>query len=363
MFAVELLHTFGLSLILFRILPSVDMIRGLMVLTSVAVFPAFMKTLIKMREFSTGGGPKRFFLIILNAFAFLIQLGAIPVMMLLGFTMSHSEKTTALITAERFGNNTNTLERDPTTTGLSFHSIMWEIPVGLICVSLAYWENFADSDLYLCGLRISMNKWKKNLHACREKVYMFVSLWKIVWTLIFAYLLLDNFYLTLFVHSERNVTTTSGEVKSVHKRQAPISLNTTTTTTAAPGDDKAYLVEESIRLHFLGYGPMWALMFATVVCTYFGMMACKLCMQIVGFAMPMMLATPATLAVILTQCMVQQWIPGHLNLIVWFCPEEAVMGDMLPFHYIAFGLLWLSQMIIASHIWFPASGRMTKTER
>nr|AHX26699.1 chitin synthase [Leptochiton asellus] len=364
-FFVEGLHSLGVSLIVFRILPRVDMVRGLMILTTVAIFPAFMKTLIKMKEFSTTGGVKRFSLVVLNAFAFLIQLGAIPVLMILRFLVTIPEKHIALEKAGRSNivnrTESNILHRDASTTVLDFRSIAWEIPVALVCVSLAYWENFADSDLLVCGLKISMNKWKKNLHACREKVYMFVSLWKIIWTLTFAYLLLDNFFLTLFVYDDdRNVTTKTGDTKELFrgKRQAD---NATFVGTPDPDENSVHLTQEAIRHHFLAYGPMWALMVSTLLCSYFGMMACKLCMQLIGFAMPMLLATPATLAVILLQCMGPNWIPSHLNLIVWYCPEQS--GSMLPFHYICLGLLWLSQMIIASHIWVPASGRMTKTER
>ena len=69
----------------------------------------------------------------------------------------------------------------------SFH-MEWELPIALVLVSLAWWENFVDRDVK-CGSRklVDMKLLKENLVATRCKTNVLSSAWKIAATLLFAY--------------------------------------------------------------------------------------------------------------------------------------------------------------------------------
>ncbi|XP_050401179.2 chitin synthase chs-2 [Patella vulgata] len=112
--------------------------------------------------------------------------------------------------------------------------------------------------------------------------------------------------------------------------------------------------------HVEQFGPLYIHLLSSWVCSYFSGLACKLCMQFLGFSLPLALATPVTATVVMMQCR-YNFLPSSANFYFWVCPD--IDGDFVTYHYVLLALAWLSQMIITSHIWFQHSDRMSKVER
>jgi hypothetical protein len=73
---------------------------------------------------------------------------------------------------------------------LASFQIEWELPIALMLVSLVWWENFIDRDIK-CGSSyklVNMKLLKENIIATRCKTNFISSLWKILVTLLFAYI-------------------------------------------------------------------------------------------------------------------------------------------------------------------------------
>ncbi|KAK3096905.1 hypothetical protein FSP39_004615 [Pinctada imbricata] len=457
---VELLHSFGLCLLVFHILPRMDMARCLLNLCGIFTVPAFLKTISTAMDGSLPG-IKRFTLAVLNGIAFLIQFGNLAATTMFSLPLSEDEKRDLL--KEVIGNTegsaitstssniTHSIERPNPTFG---NRIMWEIPVSLFLISISYWENYVSSDFSICSLKIPLLEWKKQLHSVRQRLYIFAGIWKIGWTMVFAVLLLPGFSFNLeftgdhHVNVEKSLTTPSprlpelppiltqppptvarnlvedmenmstttlatttnqsnstlvgggrtfvkrsisdvinnaiskGDFSSIlnltedslPRRRTPSPLPeglTTTTTEPKPtkpsNSDKStsnpsslYIIElpESVKENFQRYGPLYAQMVASTLLSYFGSLACKLCMQTYGFTVPLFLATPITLGLVLAQCYTN-FIPSYLY--IWLCPESS--GDLRLFHLLWLCVLWISQLIVTGHIWSPKNGRMAKIER
>ncbi|CAF4999225.1 unnamed protein product, partial [Rotaria magnacalcarata] len=116
--------------------------------------------------------------------------------------------------------------------------------------------------------------------------------------------------------------------------------------------------------HSLGpFVPMIIHFFSTGLCYYFSKSACKMQMQRVAFAVPLTLATPVTLAIMIGLC---QWKTDQIVLIreimYWECSEN-LSSTRITWHIVVGLSLWyLSQLWITSHVWFPENKRLATTE-
>lgn len=103
---------------------------------------------------------------------------------------------------------------------------------------------------------------------------------------------------------------------------------------------------------------------ASGLCYYKGRLACKLCMQRLGFALPLTLVTPVTLSIALVIC---KWFPDSAILktdfVYWTCHEGYQQGSFKWQVLCGLGLWWLSQLWIGGHVWFGKGQRLAFTER
>lgn len=110
--------------------------------------------------------------------------------------------------------------------------------------------------------------------------------------------------------------------------------------------------------------PMFLQVLCSGLCYYTGRLACKLCMQRLGFALPLTLVTPATITISLVIC---KWFPDAAifkeDFIYWTCHEGYQAGSFKWQLICGLGLWWLSQLWIGVHIWFGKGQRLAFTER
>ena len=337
---MELFHTFGLCLLVFRVLPLFDMMRGLIVLGSIYLIPATLKAIFEGLDNSLTC-QRKFISSILNIGVVMIQLASIFGCCAFGISLTPEEKLTLQNeAANETAHALVTIARPPLTNEPRW---LWEIPVALICISISYWENFVDGDLSLFGFTIRFQSWKKYLHHCRPRIYIIASIWKIGAAVAFAKIFHPDFDFSLN-HSSDTVDGTS-----LIKQKTVIG----------PDVFNPFEFSEQTIQHFEVYGILYIQAISILVMSYCARTACKMCMQIFGFSLPLILSTPVSAAVIVLQCLFQFLPTG--GVFVWVCQEKD--GDLWILHLVWLVVLWLSELFIVSYIWFPNSCRMEKADR
>ena len=132
-----------------------------------------------------------------------------------------------------------------------------------------------------------------------------------------------------------------------------------------PPPSKGEEREITFKDHWITYlVPMLLQVVCSGLCYYTGRLACKLCMQRLGFALPLTLVTPITLSVALVIC---KWFPDsavfQTDFVYWTCHEGYETGSFKWQVICGLGLWWLSQLWIGGHVWFGKGQRLAFTER
>lgn len=361
-FVIELAHTAGLSILVFRLLPLVDMIRGLILMSSVFLIPAFLKTISSLRDNSMSK-KKRLVLFILNILALAVQVCSIVACSLTNF---------------RLAGGSPIQRNEDQTSGIG----LWELPVALLFVSLSYWENYVDGDVCLGSITIPILGWKRGIHAVRQRLYILASIWKISWTVVFAALLLPDFSFNISssspVASGNNsyiYDRTNGYIASFSPRNEKTPLNGSLHpsknidslkhvepkgTSSSNGEywKKDEMKSESTWSILALYTPLIIQALSSLGLGYFGGLACKVCMQIIGFSLPLCLTPLVTVALIVGHCYGELLPLGTYD---WVCPTTNTVSLRVELLWLA--ALYISQIVITSHVWFPQTGRMTKIDR
>ena len=360
---IELLHTFGLCLLVFRVLPLLDMLRGLIVLGNIYIIPAMLKAIFEGADKSTGQR-RKFISFLLNFGAVLIQVGSIVACCVFGITMTKDEKDSLRKAVLSVENETLGIISRP---HISNHSnLMWELPVALVCISLSYWENFVDGDLTIFGRTVKLQRWKKYLHHAKPRLYIIASVWKIVWVFGLAIILQPGFTFNLSYAAQSGLDkhstslNNSDTVVILDNRTQSIDMSSDVNNESA-GESEIFnpfqFSEDTVK-HFELFGILYVQLFSVIILTYCGSTACKMCMQLFGFSLPLILTTPLSIAVVILQCL-YEFLPT--GVFVWVSYEEE--GNLWILHLVWLVVLWLSELFIVSHIWFPCNGRMEKAER
>lgn len=102
MFIAESLHTIGVALLFFKVLPELDVVKGAMITNCLCIIPAILTLLSRNSRDS-----KRFVKVIVDMAAIVAQVTGIIVWPL--------------------------LENKP---------VLWLIPISTFCISLGWWENY-----------------------------------------------------------------------------------------------------------------------------------------------------------------------------------------------------------------------------
>ena len=156
-FIVEAAHTFGLCMFVFKVLPAYDVIRALLLTSATNIIPSALKL------FLTKGG-RGVMSVIADILSLVMQCSVFFLM---------TVYTTKPTKDGRVNNNSSQL---------------LELSASVVLISVRYWENFVDRDVGA----IAIQSFKQSLRIGRCKTYIFVSLWKILLTLGFAYLLVPQ---------------------------------------------------------------------------------------------------------------------------------------------------------------------------
>ncbi|CAH1795257.1 unnamed protein product [Owenia fusiformis] len=350
---METVHGVGMSLFVLRVLPCLDVIRATLVMTTVFSIPSFLIILFTERD--ADSSKKRVITYTLDILALMMQLTVFVVM--LTFTNSCNVSDPAAVSSDWIKLNEG-------------GDVFWEIPVSVLLISLGWWENFADKDIYLGSVEIPLRYFREVLQHVRIKTYMFVSLWKCIVVFLMSFALYPSIVSPTqpFVNTTvTNSSETSYDILNVIEAFASDTpgLNGTTTTlkpTRAPEIPCDYDGDYFRCLYT--YVPFIIQVTTSYAVFFFSKTAVKLLQQRICFSIPLCITTPVTILWFI--------ILGYFNnpdlfryneFTYWNIPTD-VWKPAFTFHFV-FGLLvwWLSMMWLARHVWFPANDRLATTDR
>ncbi|CAF3788907.1 unnamed protein product [Adineta steineri] len=423
-FLLESIHTFGVCLLVFRVLPSCDVIRGLLLMNAVCTIPAFCKLTLSK---SNSRPMLRFLTLFIDLAAFVAQCSVYFVVTSTQYTAFLTKPlvtTTTPATSMDEPSSFDSLDSINTALSNSIKSSTdtleqvrlrfgWEAPIALFCVSIVWWENYVDRDIKLGKLNIPLGTYKRHLQSVRSKANIGASIWKIALTVAFSFLLLprehfDNVFVSFVnnptgnipiessIHSGSDLNNFEGgsnqydmnnnDLPVRHKRQMPFPGDDNNTIMGKIGNsDQMSLFpggdddpgaadpfnyqpdrEKTIDDYWHSIGPFVPMIihfFSTGLCYYFSKSACKMQMQRMAFAVPLTLATPVTLAIMIALC---QWKTDQIvfirEIMYWECSENFATPRITWHIIIGLSLWYLSQLWITSHIWFPENKRLATTE-
>lgn len=314
--AIETLHTAGMSLFAFYVLPSVDPIRGVMLTFGVGVIPS----LLKLFDTQSDNG-RKCYATIADIAALVVQISILVLWPI-----------------------TNVIHQ-------SSNELSWTIPSSLLLISIGWWENYVNKFTKMSKFGRVLKEFKHKVRRMRTKVYILVSMWKIILTL-----------------GLMTIMVTAGNKSCLSVLYFDVEYATDCPHLLNPVGNNV----DSTMFHREPYLVAVVQILSCLLCYQLSKTACKIMLQVVSFSLPLMLSTPIIASLFIASC--EAWgmqerantiLPNYL---FWTCDINGIsrgfLHTLFSEYFIPVGLLWwLSFMWITLHIWMPSAGRLVQTER
>ena len=324
---METLHTIGVVMLVFVILPSLDVVKGAMLTNCLCFMPALLSLLSRNSDESKRG---------VKVFLDLLSVAA-----------QFSSFIIWPLTTQQDSN------------------VAFLIPVASLLVSLGWWENYIDKNSPFRIIK-GLASIKDNLYRSRYFVYVFISCWKIVVilvTMIVSRYLIDGSVSYMF--TQFKTAFSQHKILIIRDRSDLSSLATHDTHVGIEGEWIELDSNASTPISFL-----LVQVIATWLCYVVGKFACKIMIQGFSFAFPLSLTVPISISVFIASCGVyfedscnfSNILPRYL---FWTCPSEPFVNDTSFFNlHAVMWLVWLlSQTWTTIHIWMPKCERLAATEK
>ena len=320
---MESLHTIGIVLLVFAVLPSLNVVRGAMLTNCLCVVPGLLAFLSRHQ-----GEKWLYGKLLLDLLALLGQLSAF-----LHWTLMESFQ--------------------PGTP-----SSRWLLPLSCILISCGWWENFAG-DYSQVRLVRALARMKESLHRSRYFIQVIVAPLKMI--LMICGMFAVRYWLDgscAYLFTQLRSAFSSHKVLIVRDRAEVLS--------AHDG-----IEEEWLELDTFGATPLWFVFVqvsATWLCYVFGKFACKICIQGFSFTLPLVLTVPLSIIVFSVSCdlhlgdtcALAHFMPRHL---FWSCPSEPSNGSFVSLENVLWIVWIMSQIWICIHICKPRCERLATTEK
>ncbi|ELT92724.1 hypothetical protein CAPTEDRAFT_22207, partial [Capitella teleta] len=299
---VESVHSCGLFFLAFLGLPKLDVFRGMLTLCAIGCVPSLLRAL----TLSKTSKKER----ILDALSAIVQFAGMLAWML--------------------------------KQVIDF----WPIPVGVILISVVWWENFIDkyhgqfdfSMTWYERIAKRLTNHRRKVQKSQVKISIFVSLWKMVFS--------TGLLLALY---------------------SPSSLPWGT-------GFNALFDQNNFKAHENTGGIVydWLYVFAAqsvpgIICKYLFTLAVRGSMQVPCIAVPMLLSTPISLGVSIWACYDcnSAWKLNAEDSLFWNCfSGHDGLVDVLLYRWGVVGVaFWVAEMWTTRYLWFPKVERLAKTGR
>ncbi|XP_071085236.1 chitin synthase chs-2-like isoform X2 [Haliotis cracherodii] len=320
---VETLHSIGLCIFVFLVLPSLDPLLGFFLTLSVAVIPSVFRIFESREENNDADGgvndttqstARKVVKGVLNFFLAVVHIATVALWAL----------------------RTHTQQGKPTNTIL--------LPVSLVLISVTWWENYVSGINWLTGIQ-------RRIREQRVKVDFMTSIIKIITTLLVPAVIFapggDNCVATFFL-TRTNATECSlfGNLRLEDYRHPIVS---------SCSEELPFLVAAVCIL-------------CSAICYGMSKACCKVRAQILCFSIPMLLSTPFTFGLILLSYSTSNKNSNFLSCsFEWVEPIPEFSDFLLQFtvdYWIPIGIFgYITLFCIVDHIWHPSDERLARTHR
>jgi hypothetical protein len=253
---VEIGQTLGIVIFLFKVLPQTGNITGLLLMGGVCIVPSILKVI-----FSSHRGMTRFKKMI----TFIFDILAI---------VCQASVWVVFIFVKNFDNGL------PKKNDFELFLIL-----STSLISLGWWENFAQVRFTTNRVSYFIQNQINELRKYNAKIYLLVNAAKIVCTFMFSYVMMTKNMQEQYIN---------------FKNQINFTANKDLLLTANLNLESKKLIEEDVFFkNATVYFPFMLHVISTAVCFFTGRTACKVLMQRLGFSLPLVLSTPATLLLVI----------------------------------------------------------------
>ncbi|XP_054284217.1 chitin synthase chs-2-like isoform X1 [Macrosteles quadrilineatus] len=333
-FIMETLHTVGLAMLIFVILPELDAIKGAMLTNCVCFVPAVLSLLSRNTKGCTSRSEKTE--VYMKAIVDIVAIAAQAT----GFVMW------------------------PLLEG-GQHPNLWIIPISLACISCGWWENFIGKNSVVVFTK-PFWRIKDRLKRTRYFTYIFISIWKI----------LSFFFLTVVAVAYRGESISKffssfSAGFSAHKIRIT-EIKPVFGGTSLPDLADVTPTGEVIDIEAQYNTALYVLLMHIIsayLCYIFGKFACKIVIQGFSYAFPVNLTIPVTLSLLIAMCGLRHDDPCFFHntipdYLFFESPPVYFLNDFISKQHAWVWLLWLlSQTWITLHIWTPKIERLASTEK
>ena len=371
MLFTETLHTIGLMLLFFIVLPSMDIFRGLFIMNATALLPSFFKLFIRPKEEDHNKAN-----IVGDIAGFVFQLA--PLVLYVGtsplsgnnghnyscsaddynfYKDIYATRSTQKMDCKNdsFANDAGMINYEQCGPGPeSFNEpAVFLIPIALLLISCTWWQNYVDKHLqmkctrWLCDL-------SRDIRHGKTKIFAIVSLWKIIISFVSLlgvvnyHIPYDDLYATIF-GKESAITPESN-----------------------PFHEHKYVDNEQDN-----FENDWLIVYAAnamsgLVCYFVSVNAIQAKVQKASYSLAVVIATPVTMVLALfgfCGCVTGMSIMAdgmNIHDLYWNCFDgfSDISTLIKDRPVVIIGLLWwFGQLIVTRHLWTPTSERLVKADR
>ncbi|EEB10859.1 chitin synthase, putative [Pediculus humanus corporis] len=325
---MESLHTFGMALLVFVVLPEIDVVRGAMLTNCVCLVPGVLGILSRNNK-----EPKKFVKSIVDFLAIVAQ-------------------ATGLIVW-------------PLLDGGKRPKI-WVIPISITLISCGWWENYTTKQSRIGFMKYLGSIKEELVKKARYSTYAVISVWKILFFFGSTVLLIfmkgenvSNFFKLLIPSLQPHKIMVSENLVKIQSGTLP-DLQDLTLTGDTVDIDASYHAAIYILLIHVQAGYL---------CYVFGKFACKILIQGFSYAFPVNLTIPIAISLLIAACGLRNEDPcfyqGFLPDYLFFeSPNVFYLDEFIFKQHGWIWILWLlSQTWITLHIWTPKCERLATTEK
>lgn len=320
---METLHTAGLALLFFVVLPELDAVKGAMLTNCLCVVPGFLGLLSRTKKEGR------------RAVKAIVDIAAIAAQVT-GFVVWPL------------------LENRP---------VLWVIPIAAFMTSCGWWENYVSPQSPFSFVR-GLGKIKEELRVTRYFSYIFLSIWKVM-------IFFCSVLLIWWIQGENvaNFFSLFGPGFGPHKI---VVEEVVSASQALPDLLNAGQIGDTIDVD-ASYNTVIYMIVIQVLAAYFcyvfGKFACKILIQGFSYAFPVNLTIPVSISLLIAACGIRNGDPcffhGSIPDYLFFdSPPVFRLSDFASRQMAWAWLLWLlSQTWITLHIWTPKCERLATTEK
>uniref|UniRef100_A0A1B6CU26 chitin synthase n=1 Tax=Clastoptera arizonana TaxID=38151 RepID=A0A1B6CU26_9HEMI len=333
-FVMESLHTVGLAMLMFVILPELDVIKGAMLTNCVCFLPAVLSLVSRNTKGCTTRSEKTE--VYMKALVDMVAIAA--------------QATGFVLWPLLEGNDRPNL---------------WLIPATLFCISCGYWENFVSKNSIFVFIK-PLWRIKDRMKRTRYFTHIFISVWRM--------LVFFSCTLLAILYRGENVASFFTEFSkgfSAHKiRITEIKPNFGSSSLPDLEDviPTGEVIDREAEYNTAVYVLIMHII-AAYLCYIFGKFACKIVIQGFSYAFPVNLTIPVTISILLAACGLRQADPCFFHhsipdYLFFEAPPVYFLNEFITRQQAWVWLLWLlSQTWITLHIWTPKAERLATTEK